>query len=150
MIIDLPSTTTSRVNKKLVELRESGGAVALGRVLTLVIVTGDGSEVEKSIQAANAASRDPNARYSTIADQLVEMGRLGQKSGSGYYLYEAGNRNPIPDPEIEALVKRTAADAGIAQREISPDEIVNTLMAAMVNEGAKILGEGVAARAPAW
>lgn len=53
MIIDLPSTTTSQVNKKLVELRESGGAVALGRVLTLVIVTGDGTEVEKEIGRAH-------------------------------------------------------------------------------------------------
>jgi 3-hydroxyacyl-CoA dehydrogenase len=106
-----------------------------------------GLDIGYKTRKANAASRDPNARYSTIADQLVEMGRLGQKSGSGYYKYEAGNRNPIPDPEVEALVRRTAEEAGLAQREISPDEIVNTLMAAMVNEGAKILEEGIAARA---
>lgn len=67
MIIDVPSTTTSQVNKKLVELRESGGAVALGRVLTLVIVTGDGTEVETSIQAANEASREHPARVIVIA-----------------------------------------------------------------------------------
>ncbi|GAA2807796.1 glucose-6-phosphate dehydrogenase assembly protein OpcA [Saccharopolyspora taberi] len=67
MIIDLPSTTTSKVNKKLVELRETGGAVALGRVLTLVIVTGDGTEVEKAIQAANDASREHPARVIVVA-----------------------------------------------------------------------------------
>ncbi|GAA4848812.1 glucose-6-phosphate dehydrogenase assembly protein OpcA [Saccharopolyspora rosea] len=67
MIIDLPSTTTSQVNKKLVELRETGGAVALGRVLTLVIVTGDGTEVEKSIQAANDASREHPCRVIVVA-----------------------------------------------------------------------------------
>ena len=67
MIIDLPSTTTSQVNKKLVELRETGGAVALGRVLTLVIVTGDGTEVERSIQAANEASREHPARVIVVA-----------------------------------------------------------------------------------
>lgn len=67
MIIDVPSTTTSQVNKKLVELRESGGAVALGRVLTLVIVTGDGTEVETSIQAANEASREHPARVIVVA-----------------------------------------------------------------------------------
>lgn len=67
MIIDLPSTTTSTVNKKLVELRESGGAVALGRVLTLVIVTGDGTETEQSIQAANDASREHPARVIVVA-----------------------------------------------------------------------------------
>lgn len=67
MIIDLPSTTTSTVNKKLVELREAGGAVALGRVLTLVIVTGDGTEVEQAIQAANDASREHPARVIVVA-----------------------------------------------------------------------------------
>ena len=104
-----------------------------------------GLDIGYKTRKANAASRDPSQRYSTIADQLVEMGRLGQKSGSGYYRYEG--RNPVPDPEVEALVKRTAAEAGIAQREISAEEIVHTLMAAMVNEGARILEEGVAARA---
>ncbi len=67
MIIDLPSTTTSQVNKKMVELRESGGAVALGRVLTLVIVTDDGAEVEQAIQAANDASREHPARVIVVA-----------------------------------------------------------------------------------
>lgn len=67
MIVDLPSTTTSQVNKKMVELRESGGAVALGRVLTLVIVTGDGTETEEAIQAANDASREHPARVIVVA-----------------------------------------------------------------------------------
>ncbi|MDR7303390.1 glucose-6-phosphate dehydrogenase assembly protein OpcA [Haloactinomyces albus] len=67
MIVDLPSTTTSQVNKKLVELRESGGAVALGRVLTLVIVTSDGAEVEPALQAANDASREHPARVIVVA-----------------------------------------------------------------------------------
>ncbi len=67
MIVDLPSTTTSQVNKKMVELRESGGAVALGRVLTLVIVTLDGAEAEPSIQAANDASREHPARVIVVA-----------------------------------------------------------------------------------
>ncbi|RCW40399.1 glucose-6-phosphate dehydrogenase assembly protein OpcA [Halopolyspora algeriensis] len=67
MIVDLPSTTTSQVNKKMVELRESGGAVALGRVLTLAIVTSDGAEVEPSIQAANDASREHPARVIVVA-----------------------------------------------------------------------------------
>lgn len=67
MIVDLPSTTTSQVNKKMVELREAGGAVALGRVLTLVIVTGDGTETEEAIQAANDASREHPARVIVVA-----------------------------------------------------------------------------------
>ena len=103
-----------------------------------------GLDIGYKTRKAAAATRHPSVRYSTVADQLVEMGRLGQKSGSGYYRYEG--RNPIPDEEVEALVKRTAADASIPQREISADEVVNTLMAAMVNEGARILQEGIAAR----
>ena len=56
MIIDMPSTTTSSVNKRMVDLRESGGAVTTGRVLTLVIITDDGSDTEEAILAANEAS----------------------------------------------------------------------------------------------
>jgi len=67
VIIDLPSTTTSQVNKKMVELRETGGAVALGRVLTLVIVTEDSSATEQAIQAANDASREHPARVIVVA-----------------------------------------------------------------------------------
>ncbi|MFB9903815.1 glucose-6-phosphate dehydrogenase assembly protein OpcA [Allokutzneria oryzae] len=67
MIIDLPSTTTSQVNKKLVDLREQGGAVALGRVLTLVIVTDDGARTEEAIDAANDASREHPCRVIVLA-----------------------------------------------------------------------------------
>jgi glucose-6-phosphate dehydrogenase assembly protein OpcA len=67
VIIDLPSSTISQVNKKLVELRETGGVVALGRVLTLVMVTGDGTETEPAIQAANDASREHPARVIVVA-----------------------------------------------------------------------------------
>jgi opcA protein len=67
MIVDLPSSTTSAVNKKLVELRESGGVLALGRVLTLVILTDDGSAIEGAIEAANAASREHPCRVIVLA-----------------------------------------------------------------------------------
>ncbi|GGM63443.1 glucose-6-phosphate dehydrogenase assembly protein OpcA [Longimycelium tulufanense] len=67
MIIDLPSTTTSQVNKKLVELRDQGGAVALGRVLTLVIVTDDGVQTEEAVDAANQASREHPCRVIVVA-----------------------------------------------------------------------------------
>lgn len=67
MIVDLPSSTTSAVNKKIVELRESGGVLALGRVLTLVIVTDDGTTIESAIEAANAASREHPCRVIVLA-----------------------------------------------------------------------------------
>ena len=106
-----------------------------------------GLDIGYKTRKANAQLRDPNARYSPIADRLVEMGRLGQKSGAGYYRYEAGNRNPIPDPEVDALVETVAAEQGITRRPVSPEEVVTRLLTAMVNEGAKILGEGIAQRA---
>lgn len=67
MIVDLPSTTTSAVNRKLIDLRDKGGAVALGRVLTLVIVTDDGAQAEEAIEAANAASREHPCRVLVLA-----------------------------------------------------------------------------------
>ena len=67
MIVDLPSSTTSAVNRKLVELRESGGVLALGRVLTLVIVTDDGASIEKAIEAGNSASREHPCRVIVLA-----------------------------------------------------------------------------------
>ncbi|GAA1297987.1 glucose-6-phosphate dehydrogenase assembly protein OpcA [Saccharothrix xinjiangensis] len=67
MIIDLPSTTTSQVNSKLVQIREEGGAVTLGRVLTLVIVTDDGAKTEEAVEAANDASREHPCRVIVVA-----------------------------------------------------------------------------------
>jgi 3-hydroxyacyl-CoA dehydrogenase len=87
----------------------------------------------------------PGIRQPLIGDKLYEMGRYGQKTGAGFYKYDE-NRNRIPDAEIEALVKDTASAAGIAQREISKDEIIERTMYALINEGAKILEEGIALR----
>ena len=82
-----------------------------------------------------------------VADKLAEAGRFGQKSGAGYYRYEAGKRDPIPDPVTEALVTEYRAANGITPRKISDDEVVERSIYALVNEGARILEEGIAARA---
>lgn len=82
-----------------------------------------------------------------IADTLCEQGRFGQKTGRGFYLYERGSRAPKPDPEVQALIEETAAERGIARRSISADEIIERTLYPVVNEGAKILEEGIAARA---
>jgi 3-hydroxyacyl-CoA dehydrogenase len=79
-------------------------------------------------------------------DKLCELGRYGQKTGAGWYKYDE-NRRAIPDPDVAAMVKKWAADAGIRQREISPAEIVDRCVYALVNEGARILEEGYALRA---
>ncbi len=84
---------------------------------------------------------------STIKERLCEMGRLGQKSGSGYYTYKPGSRTPIADPEIEQLIKDFAQEKHIHQREISDQEIIERCIYPIINEGAKILEEGIAARA---
>ena len=82
-----------------------------------------------------------------IADALCELGRLGQKTGRGFYRYEPGSRAPLPDPEVEGVIRETAERLGIGQRAIGQDEIVERLVFPMVNEGARILEEGIAARA---
>ncbi|MWV21190.1 3-hydroxyacyl-CoA dehydrogenase [Methylobacterium sp. 2A] len=81
-----------------------------------------------------------------VADSLAEMGRYGQKTGRGFYLYPDGARAGTRDPEVEALIARVAAEHGIARRSFTPEEIVARLMYPMVNEGARILEEGIAAR----
>lgn len=89
---------------------------------------------------------DPNVRHPMIGDRLCEMGRFGQKTGAGWYRYDE-NRKPSPDPEVDALIERAAAEAGIKRRAIDEQEIVERTMYALVNEGAKILDEGFALRA---
>jgi 3-hydroxyacyl-CoA dehydrogenase len=80
-------------------------------------------------------------------DKLAEQDRLGQKTQAGVYLYEEGSRKPIPDPKVDALISEFRKEQGIEPREISDREILERCMYVMVNEGAKILEEGVADRA---
>lgn len=82
-----------------------------------------------------------------VGDALCEMGRFGQKTGRGFYLYPDGARKGERDPETEALIAALSAERGIARRSFSSEEIIARLMYPMVNEGAKILEEGIAARA---
>jgi 3-hydroxyacyl-CoA dehydrogenase len=82
-----------------------------------------------------------------IADALCEQGRFGQKTGRGYYLYPDGARMGVPDPEVENLIVKISGELGVARRSISEKEIVERLVFPMINEGARILSEGIAARA---
>ncbi|MBK8738919.1 MAG: enoyl-CoA hydratase/isomerase family protein [Betaproteobacteria bacterium] len=88
----------------------------------------------------------PDMVYSRWIDKICEMGRFGQKTGAGVYKYEAGKRDPIPDPLVQELVVNHSKEIG-ARRKITDDEIVHRCVYALVNEGAKILEEGIAARA---
>jgi 3-hydroxyacyl-CoA dehydrogenase len=89
----------------------------------------------------------PDLRYPRIADRVVELGRLGQKTGRGWYRYEPGDRTPRVDPEIDALIDGYRREMGITPRPIADEEIVQRCIYALVNEGARILAEGIAQRA---
>src|SRR5262245_43602958 len=84
---------------------------------------------------------------SPVADRICELGRFGQKTGSGYFKYEKGDRTPIPDAEVEKIIVDVSTQMGITRRAISDQEILQRLLYPMVNEGAKILDEKIAIRA---
>jgi 3-hydroxyacyl-CoA dehydrogenase len=94
-----------------------------------------------------AATRPKHLRYSKVADRICELGRFGQKTGAGFYRYEPGSRTPIPDPLVHELIVASAKEAGIERRTITDEEIVERCIYALVNEGARILEEGIAQRA---
>ena len=89
---------------------------------------------------------EPGARKPLVADKLCEMGRFGQKTGRGWYRY-GDDRKPIPDPEVLSLIEETAKAAGIQRRSFTPEEIIERTIYALINEGARVLEEGVALRA---
>jgi len=93
------------------------------------------------------AAADPNYRGLPITDRLVELGRLGQKTGKGWYRYEKGDRTPIVDPEVHAIIRQVAAEKGFRQRAFSDEEILRRLLFSSVNEACKIIEEGKALRA---
>ena len=93
------------------------------------------------------AAQIPNYRKMPIADAIVEAGRLGQKTGAGWFRYDKGDRTPHPDPEVARIIKEKAAEMGVEQRSFSEEEILHRLLFASVNEACKILEEGKAYRA---
>ena len=105
-----------------------------------------GLDVGWLIRKAHAATRPSNLRYSPIADRICEMGRYGQKTSAGWYNYEKGSRVPIPDPEIEKLIVSVSEELGYERRPIDEAEIIQRCIYPLINEGAKILAEGIAQR----
>jgi len=108
-----------------------------------------GLDIAWRMRKSLAATRDPGARYVQIPDLLCEAGRLGRKTGAGYYAYEtmAGRALRQPDPMVEAIVLSASAAKGIVRRALADEEIQRRALLAMVNEAALLLGEGVAQRA---
>ena len=105
-----------------------------------------GGDIGWATRKRRAATRDPNARYVQIADRICERGWFGQKTGRGYYLYAQGARSGQPDPEVLAIVDAERQRAGITPKTFTAEDIMRRYMAAMINEGANVVDQGIALR----
>ncbi|MFO1402856.1 MAG: 3-hydroxyacyl-CoA dehydrogenase NAD-binding domain-containing protein [Steroidobacteraceae bacterium] len=127
-----------QVDRVLVEFGFPLGPFAVGDLA--------GLDIGWRNRKARAHLRKPGVRDCDLLDQVCERGRLGQKTGAGWYRYEAGQRTGQPDPLIEQLILEHSRRKGIERRAITDQEILERCLYSMINEGAKILEEGVAAR----
>ncbi|MBB1634455.1 3-hydroxyacyl-CoA dehydrogenase [Cupriavidus sp. UME77] len=105
-----------------------------------------GNDVGYQTRKAQMATRPNDRRWNDLIMKLTEMGRLGQKSGAGWYRYETGSRTPLRDPVVEDFIVHESARLGIARQPISEEEIIKRCLYGMINEGAKLLEQGIALR----
>ena len=105
-----------------------------------------GGDIGWATRKRRAATRDPRLRYVQIPDRLCERGWFGQKTGRGYYLYPDGARTGTPDPEVLAIIDAERQRAGVTPRQFTQEDILRRYLAAMVNEAANVLREGIALR----
>ena len=122
-------------------LEKFGMAMGLFRVGDLA-----GNDISWAVRKRRYVE-NPGVPYSKIADRVCELGRFGQKTGAGWYRYEPGKRDPIPDPAVEKIIEEYRREIGVEPRAIGDDEIVDRCVLALANEGARILEEGIAQRA---
>ncbi len=127
-----------QVDKVIYDFGFAMGPFAVGDVV--------GLDVGWRIHRRRAKTRPRDERYSTIADRICERGRFGQKTGAGWYKYEKGSRQPIPDPEIGKIITGVSHELGFERRAIADEEIRQRCLYTLINEGAKILDEGLALR----
>jgi len=137
----LEGAKPEQIDRVLYEFGMPMGPIAMGDLAGMDI----GARIREERRRNGTLPADE--RFGLVADKLVAMGRCGQKTGAGVYLYEAGSRKPVPDPEVEALIKREAERLGIKQRSFSDEEILTRCIYPLINEGARILEEGIAQRA---
>ena len=125
------------IDKALVDFGYPMGIHAMGDLA--------GLDIGWSNRKNKAATRSNDTRYTgTIADRICENGWFGQKTGKGWYVYKEGDRRGTPNPDAEAIIEKARADLGITPRAFTEDEIIRRYLAAMINEGAKVLQEGIA------
>jgi 3-hydroxyacyl-CoA dehydrogenase len=105
-----------------------------------------GNDIGWAIRKRRATER-ADMKYSRTADKLCELGRFGQKTGAGWYDYQAGKRDAIPSALVNKMIEDHRKELGITPRKISDDEIVQRLVFSLVNEGARILDDGIASKA---
>jgi len=106
-----------------------------------------GLDISWATRKRLATTRDPKARYPEILDRLCELGRYGQKTGAGWYRYPDGARRGTIDPEVHALIEKCSAEKGIVRHSFTPEQIQWRALAAMANEAALVMAEGIAERA---
>jgi 3-hydroxyacyl-CoA dehydrogenase len=136
--LTLEGATPEQVDKVIYDFGMPMGPNTMGDMAGLDI----GYFVRQSRQ--EFISHDPS--YAVVADRLVEAGRVGLKVGKGIYLYEEGSRKPIPDPEVLDIAAEQAKKLGVVQRQHSDAEILERCIFPLINEGAYILEEGIAAK----
>jgi 3-hydroxyacyl-CoA dehydrogenase len=105
-----------------------------------------GNDVGWQTRKAQMATRAKDRRWNDLILKLCDMGRFGQKSGQGWYRYEAGDRSPQRDPEIERFIVEESARMGITRRPMDETEILKRCLYGMINEGARLLAQGIALR----
>jgi 3-hydroxyacyl-CoA dehydrogenase len=103
-----------------------------------------GLQIAEANRRRQDATRPASERYVTIADQLCAAGRLGIRTGKGWYAYPDGSRTPVEDPEVLDIITRYSARNGITRRSFDREEIQDQLLAVLANEGARIVEEGIA------
>jgi 3-hydroxyacyl-CoA dehydrogenase len=135
-LLMLEGAMPDAVDRALQDFGMAMGPNAVGDLAGLDI----GFQVRKEWQ-----DKPDDPRFYRVSDMLAEMGRFGQKTGRGFYRYDAPGGERTPDPEVAELVRAEAGRLGIEQRSIEPGEIVSRCILALVNEGARILEEGIAA-----
>ena len=140
-IMLLEGAKPEQIDQVLYEFGMPMGPIAMGDLAGIDV----GAKVREERRRKGTFPADE--RFGLVADKLVAMGRCGQKTNAGVYHYEPGSRVPVPDPLVKDLVQSEAARLGIKQRAIDDDEILTRCIYPLINEGARILDEGIAQRA---